>query len=75
MKDFIVKQLVKWLAPSTIKRLAASAALLVGGWLAAVIPSELDAGDAITKLTEGIEGIVIILASIAIAAFTGKKKV
>lgn len=75
MKDFIVKQLVKWLAPSTIKRFAAGAALLVGGWLAAVIPSHLDAGDAIAKLTEGIEGIVIILASIAIAAFTGKKKV
>jgi hypothetical protein len=73
MKDFLLKQLAKWLAPSSITRLAAYVAVLVGGWLAAVIPSDIDAGEAIQKLMEGIEGLIIVLGSLFVAGFINKK--
>jgi predicted RecA/RadA family phage recombinase len=74
MKDFIIKRLAKWLAPNTIKRFASYVAVLVGGWLAAVIPSDIDAGSAIQQLAEGIEGLIVVIGSLLVAGFISHEK-
>lgn len=75
MKDFIVKQLLKWLAPSTIRNFAFAVSAFIVGRVTGFMPEGANFDEVIAQIGHHVGEIIALVGSLLLALAVGKKKI